>query len=240
MRESLAASAIRGLVHPHTGEPITPVGFRKSGAPIWPVMGASEDDDPDENPDDDPNEDEDPDENPDEDDDEDDENAERDAKARREANEKSKKQRLENKRLQKELAERDKRLKEIEDKDKDEATRLTESESEAVTRAEQAEKKVREQALQVAFLTDNKFKWRNPKAALKLADLSKVEIDEDGEVEGLEEALKALAKSDPYLLQGEDDEDSAPPPAGQPPRKTPAKGVKRRSELERKFPALRR
>lgn len=32
------------LVHPHTGEPIVPVGFRRDGRPIWPIMGASEDD----------------------------------------------------------------------------------------------------------------------------------------------------------------------------------------------------
>lgn len=32
------------LRHPLTGEPIVAVGFRKSGSPIWPIIGASEGD----------------------------------------------------------------------------------------------------------------------------------------------------------------------------------------------------
>ena len=31
--------------HPHTGEPVVPIGYRKDGREIWPVIGASEDDD---------------------------------------------------------------------------------------------------------------------------------------------------------------------------------------------------
>lgn len=30
--------------HPHTGRPLNPVGYRRNGAPIWPILGASEDD----------------------------------------------------------------------------------------------------------------------------------------------------------------------------------------------------
>jgi len=32
------------LTHPHTGAPIRPLGFRRNGAPIWPILGASPDD----------------------------------------------------------------------------------------------------------------------------------------------------------------------------------------------------
>lgn len=32
------------LTHPHTGEPLRPIGYLKSGRPIWPVMGAAEGD----------------------------------------------------------------------------------------------------------------------------------------------------------------------------------------------------
>jgi hypothetical protein len=32
------------LLHPRTGLPIKPVGYRRSGAPIWPILGASADD----------------------------------------------------------------------------------------------------------------------------------------------------------------------------------------------------
>ena len=31
-------------IHPHTGQPLVPVGYRRNGAPIWPILGASEDD----------------------------------------------------------------------------------------------------------------------------------------------------------------------------------------------------
>lgn len=30
------------FVHPHTGVPLTPLGFRKDGRPIWPIMGGSQ------------------------------------------------------------------------------------------------------------------------------------------------------------------------------------------------------
>jgi hypothetical protein len=33
--------------HPRTGELLYPVGYRRNGAPIWPILGASEDDDTD-------------------------------------------------------------------------------------------------------------------------------------------------------------------------------------------------
>ena len=61
-----------------------------------------------------------------------------------------------------------------------------------------------------AFLKHNKFKWQNPDTALKLADLSKVEIGEDGTVLNLVPALEALAKSDPYLLAAETATEDAP------------------------------
>lgn len=40
----------------------------------------------------------------------------------------------------------------------------------------------------------------NPDAAFKLADLSDVEVDDDGNVSGVDEAIKALQKSDDYLF----------------------------------------
>lgn len=33
------------LLHPHTGQPLKAVGRRRDGSPIWPIIGASEDDD---------------------------------------------------------------------------------------------------------------------------------------------------------------------------------------------------
>jgi hypothetical protein len=100
--------------------------------------------------------------------------------------------------------------------------------------------------MEVAFLKDNSHKWKNPAAALKLADLSGVEVTEDGTVKGLKQALDALAKSDAYLLETETTEEpnndkgnkggagrtGVHPQNGQ-------TGGNARSDLEKKFPGLR-
>lgn len=91
-----------------------------------------------------------------------------------------------------------------------------------------------------------KVKFRNPKTALRVLDLDDVEITEDGDVEGLEEAIEALAKSDPYLLETgkkDDDEEDGKKPrrrAGQPTGNRRKKGNPNRDRLVAKYPALRR
>jgi len=50
-------------------------------------------------------------------------------------------------------------------------------------------------------ITAGKLGFQNPEDAYQLADLSAVEITDEGKVAGVEEALKALAKSRPYLLK---------------------------------------
>lgn len=91
-------------------------------------------------------------------------------------------------------------LKNLRDKDLPQIEKLTRDNTELTARAEQAEAALRQTRLENAFLTDNTHTWNNPKTALRLADLSKVEVDEDGTVRNLKPALEALAKSDPYLL----------------------------------------
>jgi hypothetical protein len=39
---------LSGVLHPLTGEPITPLGYRADGRPIWPIMGGAPGDDEDE------------------------------------------------------------------------------------------------------------------------------------------------------------------------------------------------
>ena len=63
-------------------------------------------------------------------------------------------------------------------------------------------------AIQVAL---TQAKAKNAKAALALLDLDKLELQEDGSVKGLKEALEGLQKSDSYLF---DTEQPKTPPAG--------------------------
>lgn len=57
-----------------------------------------------------------------------------------------------------------------------------------------------------AFLTSSEVEWVDAEAALRLVDLSEVEIKDDGTVKGLKEALAALAEKKPYLVKPKEDE----------------------------------
>lgn len=100
---------------------------------------------------------------------------------------------------------------------------------------------IRQLSLENAFLTDNSFQWQNPKRALQLVDMSEVEIDDDGKVTGLDSALKALAKSDPYLLKPKSDDKEKLPNSGDPTNKDKReKQTADRQTLQQKYPGLRR
>lgn len=138
-------------------------------------------------------------------------------------------------------------------KDDEDDSDAGESETEAKLQAE-LDKSTRaneDLLIRLEFMGNTKFSWKNPKAALRLLDLSDVEITDDGEVEGLDEAIEALAKSDPYLLakgkddEDEDDEDEDEKPrrkrsTGTPPGSKRTKGNPNRDKLVSKYPALRR
>jgi hypothetical protein len=86
----------------------------------------------------------------------------------------------------------------------------------------------------------------DPKSAFRLLDLDDVEIDEDGTIDGLDDAIKELAKDKPYLLKpkakAKDDEDDEEPGrrrTGQP-TGSRKKGQPNREKLVSKYPALRR
>lgn len=148
--------------------------------------------------------------------------------------------------LKKQNEELNQRLKAIEDKDKGELEKATGSLTEAQTKLQELQEQNMQLLINNAFLSDNTHNWANPKAALRLADLSDVEIDDEGNVTGLKEALDALAKSDPYLLakaksdDDDDDDDKGKNSAtGQPVGKK-SKGNPNRDKLLEKYPALRR
>jgi hypothetical protein len=106
--------------------------------------------------------------------------------------------------------------------------------------------------IRLEFMGDTRFAWQNPKDALKLLDLDDVEITEDGEVEGLDEAIEELAKSRPYLLkkskddEEDDDEDDEDENTKKRKRSTGQKtgsrkkGQPNRDALLKKYPGLRR
>lgn len=90
-------------------------------------------------------------------------------------------------------------------------------------------------------------------AAFKLADLNGVTIRDDGAITGMEEAVRAVGESHPYLLRGEapdidDDEEDyefydAGPASGRPMngrRKSTTPARADDATLLRKYPALRR
>jgi hypothetical protein len=93
--------------------------------------------------------------------------------------------------------------------------------------------------LRIAFLSDNTYEWQNPGVALKAADLSKIEIDDDGSVHGMREALEALATDNAYLLKTTKRTATAPKAGttGQRPGKRPAKksAAAQRAEIVSKY-----
>lgn len=102
-------------------------------------------------------------------------------------------------------------LKQLRDKDLPEADKLKRDYEESQQQVQQLQETNKNLALKVAFLSDNTYSWHNPERALKLVDLSQVEILEDGSVRGLKDALKALATSDAYLIKQEVKETNTAP-----------------------------
>lgn len=124
-------------------------------------------------------------------------------------------------------------LRQLRDKDLPEADKLKRDFEESQQQVKTLTDTNNALALKVAFLSDNTYSWHNAERALKLVDLSQVEINADGSVSGLKEALKALATSDPYLVKQEaKEEGKATPPGtapgnngGSAPQKTNTKGL---------------
>lgn len=146
-----------------------------------------------------------------------------------------------NKRLTSELEQLKTSLKEFTDKDKSDGdkaiARVTELE-ELGTKLAEENQKLR---IDNAFLKQTEFALKNPALAQRVVDLSEVEIDEDGVVTGLKEALEALKKTDPYLFKetGSDDDD-APPKTGEAPKTKRTSAEASREALLKKYPALQR
>lgn len=88
----------------------------------------------------------------------------------------------------------------IKDKDLPEMDRMKRDLQTATERADKAERELRDARVSNAFFRDNSYKWHDAAAALKMADLSEVNIADDGTVTGMKEALKRLATANPWML----------------------------------------
>lgn len=101
-----------------------------------------------------------------------------------------------------------------------------------------------------AFLTANEYEWHNSELALQSLDRSRITVDADGGVQGMKDALKALATAHPYLLKpkpAEGEGEVASGTGNAPPGTAPANGgigQQQGSKVDAKaaasrFPALR-
>jgi len=112
-------------------------------------------------------------------------------------------------RANKEAAERRKRLQAIEEAEaKRKEAELSEVEKakkraeEAEARLEKLQSEMEQQAIRHAMMIEaSNLHFYNPEEAIRLADLSLVEIDDEGRVKGAKAALEALAKQSPYLIK---------------------------------------
>ena len=200
--------------HPKTGKVIAPLGFTKRGKAIWPVLGAS--------PDDDSNDD-----GTGGDDDGEDGGAGSEGGSKDDNGGKAKTYSAEeyealDRRMRaadKRASEAEKKVKEREDKDKDESTRNKEA-AEA-KEAENSTLKAENLSLKakVAFLTTTEHNWHNPDAALTLlGGKIKEAVTEDGEVDkkALSGLMTELVKENPWLVKPKDNDegDKKPPKSG--------------------------
>lgn len=103
----------------------------------------------------------------------------------------------------KRAADFEKKFTEAERAKMDETERTKVELTEARAEVEKQKALNRKLSLDLAFISDNTYKWKDADSALKLADLSGVEIGEDGTVKGLKEALKTLADTKKFLLEDE-------------------------------------
>lgn len=183
----------RTIVHPHTLQPIEPVGYRKDGRLIWPILGASEDDDGDDQGDDDGQSGD----ADDKGDSSDSESEEEDWKAKFEAQQKINRS-LERK-TKRDLA----RLKELESKanekdaDKPDADKIREE-----VRAEAQAEMLRERVMDKIEAKARKFVDSEDAAAILLRSNEIDEFIDDGkiDVDAITEALDELAEKKPHLV----------------------------------------
>lgn len=232
------------LVHPRTGAPIVPLGLKKNGSPIWPILGAAEGD-----------------EGGDGDGtgdgakgkDESGSEGQEDNDGKDNGKERASYSNEEYEALRERMKAADRRAstaeQKVKDHEKEGLSDLQKAQTEATEHKEAATvlaNENRDLKMRVAFLTSNDVTWHDPEAALRLADLSEV-LDDEGSIDkvALKKALTDLAKSKPFLVKQEtasDDNDGEerPPSGGSVGSSKKKEAVKNTDALLRKYPALQR
>lgn len=127
------------------------------------------------------------------------------------------------------------------DKDLPAQEKLTRDLQAATERATVLEGEVKKLRVDNAFLKDNTHKWQDAGTALQLLDMSAVEIDSEGTVTGLKEALAKLAKEKPFLISSESVAQDDAPAGGTVPGTNgkPGTDTPQRKALESRFGQLR-
>lgn len=191
------------LIHPRTGLPIEPLGFIR-GRAVWPILGAAEDDEKDKGKDNNSGTDSGGSGNL---------SGTGDSGAGEGKTDSSDEQPITKsdldavvsrmKAADKRAADAEARVKEFEDKDRTELEKAQAEAAQTKAAFEALNKELRDAKIQNAFLASNKHKWQDAEAALALADLSEVEINDAGKVVGLDKVLDALAKAKPWMLKSD-------------------------------------
>ena len=196
----------RGVVDQRLIFPTAPLIVLNDGTPIHSIMGSdpegqegSEDEDPDE---------EEGDDEEDGDESEEDEKPKPKPKSKPKETPEQKVRRLnkenQTKRLALEAAE--KKLRDIEDADKSELEIAKRDLTELQEKTKAYPETLNALRIENAFLKLSGYDWHDPDDALEyLRKTGEVTIDDDGTVDGLEQAVKDLAKKKPYLLKSEEE-----------------------------------
>lgn len=253
------------LCYPGTNKPLQAIAVR-DGLPLWPLLGGDDGDD-DGADDEGGSEDDDEDDSDDVDDEDDGDDKGKKSKkkksgpvSREEFDAVTRRLSAADKRraeAEKVAADLRKEKEDAERKDKPELENLRKDHGDLTKNHEALQTRFRKLALVNAFLTasaEENIAWHSPRVAQKAADLDDLEVDEDGNVEGIRDAVKQLAKSHKYLVNsgkekdddgdGKEERRRGASGSGVGSTKT-SKGKKTngqlsREELIKRFPALKR
>lgn len=192
-------------VHPRTGAPLRPVFVsQRTGRVYWPILGASPDDDSN----DDGNSDDASGEGSDGSGDgaggagSEDQGGESkdgaDGDLKKQVDSLTERMKAADRRA----ADAEKKLKEIEDAKKDDLTKAQDKVAEHEKTIDTLQNENKSLRLENSFALNNSFTWHDPSVVLDLVrKRDDVTIDDDGNVKGMTEALKAIAKDKPYLVK---------------------------------------